>query len=49
MDMDWDDEDGNILHRNSTTATYDATLFKYGNMGSTDPGNQAVIRDLLRT
>lgn len=46
--MDWDDEDGNILARNAGYATYDATLFEYGNLGTQDPGNHAVIRDLNR-
>ena len=49
MPVDWDDEDGNILHRNQGYATYDGTLFKYGNLGTTDAGNHMVIRDLLRT
>jgi len=48
-DMDWDDEDGNVLHRNQGYATYDATLFEYGNLGITDPGVCASIRDLDRS
>jgi len=48
-DFDWDAEDGNILHRNQGYATYDATLFKYGNMGSQDPAKHGCVRDLLRT
>ena len=47
--MNWDDEDGNILHRNEGYATYDATLYEYGNLGTTDPANHAVIRDLSRS
>jgi len=48
-DFDFDDEDGNVLHRQQGKAHYDATLFKYGNMGCTDPGNNGVIKDLRRT
>jgi hypothetical protein len=47
-DFDFDDEDGNVLHRQQGKAHYDATLFKYGNMGCTDPGNNGVIKDLTR-
>lgn len=48
-EMDWDDEDGNILARNAGYATYDATLFEYGNLGTTAADNHGVIRDLART
>jgi hypothetical protein len=47
-DWDWDDTDGNILARNSGVASYDATLFYYGNFGTTDPKAHVVIRDLSR-
>ena len=47
-DFDFDDEDGDVLHRQQGYAYYDATLFKYGNMGCTDPGNNGVIKDLTR-
>lgn len=49
QDMDWDDTDGSILHRVTDKASYDATLFYYGNLGCTAPDNQAVIRDLSRS
>ena len=47
-DFDFDDEDGDVLHRQQGYAYYDATLFKYGNMGCTDPANNGVIKDLTR-
>jgi len=45
-DWDWDDEDGNVLHRNEGYATYDGTLYYYGNFGCSDPAAQTVVRDL---
>jgi len=49
QDWDWDDEDGNILHRVETYAKYGATAFYYGNLGCTDPAAQLVIRDLANS
>ena len=48
-DWNWDDEDGNVLHRNEGYATYDGTLYYYANMGTTAPDNMGVIRDLSRS
>ncbi len=48
-DMDWDDTDGNVLHRNAGYATYDATLFLYGNLGTDRPNAHGWIRDLSRS
>tara|TARA_Y100001956_G_C4123316_1_gene188684 strand:+ start:749 stop:1963 length:1215 start_codon:yes stop_codon:yes gene_type:complete len=48
-DWNWDDEDGNVLHRNEGKATYDGTLYYYANMGTTAPDNMGVIRDLSRS
>jgi len=48
-DWNWDDEDGDILHRNQGFATYDATLYKYCNLGTMDAGNHGAIRDLSRS
>ena len=48
-EMDWIDDDGSVLHRNDGYATFDATLFEYGNLGISDPGVCAVIRDLNRS
>lgn len=48
-DWNWDDEDGDILHRNQGYATYDATLYKYCNLGTMDAGNHGAIRDLSRS
>ena len=48
--QDWDfyDLDGDVMHRVSGTAAYDATLFYYAELGCMDPGDQGVIRDLSR-
>jgi len=48
-DWNWDDEDGNVLHRNEGYATYDGTLYYYANMGTTAPDNMGVIRDLSKS
>lgn len=48
-DWNWDDEDGNVLHRNQGYATYDGTLFYYANLGTTAPDNMGVIRDLSKS
>ena len=48
QDWDFDDLDGDVLHRVSGTAAYDATLFYYAELGCMDPGDQGVIRDLSR-
>ena len=48
-DWNWDDEDGNGLHRNEGYATYDGTLYYYANLGTTAPDNMGVIRDLSRS
>lgn len=48
-DWNWDDEDGDVLHRNEGYATYDATLYKYCNLGTMDAGNHGAIRDLSRS
>jgi hypothetical protein len=48
-DWSWDDEDGNVLHRNEGFATYNATLYYYGNFGTTDPNGHCVVRDLSRS
>ena len=48
-DWNWDDEDGNVLHRNEGFATYDATLYYYANLGTTAPDNMGVIRDLSKS
>ena len=45
-DWSFDDTDGNVLHRNEGKASYDATLYYYGNLGCMAPDNQGVIRDL---
>ena len=47
-DWDFDDTDGNVMHRRQDVAAYDATLFYYGQLGTTDPANNFVIRDLSR-
>lgn len=47
-DWDFDDTDGNVMHRRQDVAAYDATLFYYGQLGCTDPANNFVIRDLTR-
>ena len=47
-DWDFDDTDGNVLHRRTDQAAYDATLFYYGQLGTTDASNHFVIRDLSR-
>ena len=47
-DWDFDDTDGNVMHRRQDVAAYDATLFYYGQLGTTDPANNFVIRDLTR-
>jgi len=49
QEVDWDDTDGNILHRNQGFATYDATLFEYSNLGTDRPNCHGVIRDLSRS
>lgn len=46
QDLDFDDTDGNVLHRVANKASYDATLFYYGNLGCTAPDNQGVIRNI---
>lgn len=48
-DWNWDDEDGNVLHRNEGYATYDGTLYYYANLGTTAPDNMGVIRDLSKS
>lgn len=48
-EMDWDDTDGNVLHRNEGYATYDATLFEYDNLGTDRPNAHGAIRDLSRS
>ena len=45
-DWNFDDTDGNVLHRNENKASYDATLYYYGNFGCMAPDNQGVIRDI---
>jgi hypothetical protein len=47
-DWDFDDTDGNVLHRRQDVAAYDATLYYYANLGCMDPSKQFVIRDLSR-
>jgi len=47
-DWDFDDTDGNVLHRRQDVAAYDATLFYYANLGTTDASKHFVIRDLSR-
>lgn len=47
-DWDFDDTDGNVMHRRQDVAAYDATLFYYSQLGCTDPANNFVIRDLSR-
>ena len=47
-DWDFDDTDGNVLQRRTEQAAYDATLFYYGQLGTTDASNHFVIRDLSR-
>jgi hypothetical protein len=47
-DWDFDDTDGNVLHRRQDVAAYDATLFYYANLGTTDASKHFVIRDLER-
>ena len=46
QDLDFDDTDGNVLHRVANKASYDATLFYYGNLGCTAPDNQGVVRNI---
>lgn len=48
QDWNFDDLDGDVLHRVAGTAAYDATLFYYSELGCMDPGDQGVIRDLER-
>jgi hypothetical protein len=48
QDWDWDDTDGAVLHRNSGYATYEATLFYYGNLGTDWPKSNVCIRDLSK-
>ena len=47
-DWDFDDTDGNVLHRRQDVAAYDATLFYYGQLGTVDASKHFVIRDLSR-
>jgi len=47
-DWDFDDTDGNVLHRRQDVAAYDATLFYYGQFGTVDASKHFVIRDLSR-
>lgn len=47
-DWDFDETDGNILHRRQDVAAYDATLFYYANLGVLDGSNHFVIQDLQR-
>ena len=47
-DWDFDDTDGNVLHRRQDVAAYDATLFYYGQLGTGDASKHFVIRDLSR-
>lgn len=48
QDWDFDDLDGDVLHRVSGQAAYDATLFYYAELGCMAPDDQGVIRDLER-
>ena len=45
-DWDFDDTDGNIMHRVEGKAAYDATLFWYANLGTTDPSKHFKITGL---
>ena len=45
-DWDWDDTDGNILHRRQDEAAYDALLYWFAELGCLDPANSCVVRDL---
>ena len=47
-DWNFDDTDGNVLHRRQDVAAYDATLFYYGQLGTVDASKHFVIRDLSR-
>jgi len=45
-DWSWDDTDGNVLHRNEGKASYDATLYYYGNLGCMAPDRQGKITNI---
>ena len=45
-DWNWDDTDGNVLHRNEGKASYDATLYYYGNHGCMAPDRQGKITNI---
>lgn len=47
-DWDFDDTDGNIMHRVEGKAAYDATLFWYANLGTTDASKHFKISGLRR-
>jgi len=48
-DWDFDDTDGNVLHKVSGEAAYEALLYYYAEMACTDPANSVNIRDLSET
>lgn len=45
-DWSWDDTDGNVLHRNEGKASYDATLYYYGNLGCMAPDRQGKLTNI---
>jgi len=45
-DWNWDDTDGNVLHRNEGKASYDATLYYYGNLGCMAPDRQGKLTNI---
>lgn len=46
---DFDDTDGNILHKVSREAAYEALLYYYAELACHDPANNVNIRDLSET
>jgi hypothetical protein len=46
-DIQWMDEDGNILYREPDKDAYRGTLYTYRDLATTHPANQSVIFDLI--
>lgn len=44
--LSFDDTDGNVLHRRQDVAAYDATLFYYAQLGTTDPSKHAKLEGI---